>query len=340
MDKAQILITIFRLSLHYSNLFQTCFQYFYLIHRYETTNGIKVRQTSYMVGNNRVVTGYYSYIGPDGKLYTTHYTSDQNGYRATGSHLPVQDGNGPPAPIIYGEPIGGPVQNQFGSSTPGPFVSTTPFGPNPPYSPSYSPTTLQPIVSSTTPLQTYTPSPQSYAPPLQPYVPPSKRLPFPVYRQPPQPGYTYDNPRVNSPYSVVSQQTPAPLVAPIPFNDNSAASSTNSPYQSNGPVQFKPYIPPPQTVTSTPRPFIANQPDTVLITPKPSSFYQSNNLLISQNLAPPYLSVNPLNSSPQGSQNFYPNSFSDTFQATEPTVSPLTVTNLNYRKKRNEEKLS
>lgn len=335
-----------------------------------------------MVGNNRVVTGYYSYIGPDGKLYTTHYTSDQNGYRATGSHLPVQDGNGPPAPIVYGEPIGGPAPNQFPSSTPGPFVSTTPFGPNPAYSPAYSPTTLSPIVSSSTPFQTYTPTPQSYAPtpqsyaPMpqsygptpqsygptpQPYIPPSKRLPFPIYRQPPQSGYTYDNPRVNSPYSVVSQQTPAPLsyptptytpassntagttlAPPIPFNDyNSVASSTNSPLQGGGPVQFKPYIPPPQIVTSTPRPFnnfSPNQPDTILITPKPAYQQPPNSFSINQNLVPPYLSVSPLNSSPQASQNFYPTAFSDSFQQTPSTVAPLTVTNFNFRKKRDEEK--
>lgn len=342
-----------------------------LIHRYETTNGIKVRQTSYMLGNNRVVTGYYSYIGPDGKLYTTHYTSDQNGYRATGSHLPVQDSNAQPVPVIYNEPINGPIPNQFVSSTPLPFVSSTPpFGQNP----AYSPTTLSPIVvSSSTPFQSYAPTPQSYAPPPQSYapppqsyVPPSKRLPFPVYRQPPQTGYVYDNPRINSPYSVVSQQTPAPipfptyspapsninsrvtttLAPPNSFNDfNSAQSSTVSPLQDNGPVQFRPYIPPPPPiVTSTPRPFnnfSPNQPDTVLITPKP--IYQQpqlpNSLSVNQNLLPPYLSVGPLNSSPQtGPQNFFPTALSDTYQPSPPTVAPLTITNLNFRKKRDDEK--
>lgn len=300
-----------------------------------------------MVGNTRVVTGYYSYIGPDGKIYTTHYTSDQNGYRATGSHLPVQDGNAQPTPIIYG----GSVPNQFVSSTPAPFDSSTPFGQNP----AYSPTTLSPIVSSSTPYQSYTPPPQ-------PYVPPSKRLPFPVYRQPPQSGYIYDNPRVNSPYSVVSQQTSAPfpsstytpapsninsritttLAPPIPFNDfNSVSSST--PFPDDVPVQFKPYIPPPPIVTSTPRPFnnfSPNQPDTVFITPKPA--YQQpplpNSLSINQNLLPPYLAVGPLNSSPQGLQNLYPNTLGETYQPSPQTVAPLTVTNLNFRKKRDEEK--
>lgn len=311
-----------------------------------------------MVGNNRVVTGYYSYIGPDGKLYTTHYTSDQNGYRASGSHLPVQDGDAQPTPINYGEPIRVPVPipNQFESSTPGPFFSSTPFGPNP----AYSPSTLSPIVSSSTPFQSYTPSPQSYAPAPQSFLPPSKRLPFPVYRQPPQSGYIYDNPRVNSAYSVVSQQTPAPvsfpsssytsapsninsriattLAPPIPFNDfNSVPSSTTSPFENDAPVQFKQYIPPPPIVSSTPRPF-NNQPETVLITPRPS-FQQPqlpNSLSVNQNLLPPYLSVGPLNSSPP--QRFFPTAFGENIQPLPQTVAPLTVTNLNFRKKRDDAK--
>lgn len=35
-----------------------------------------------------VVTGYYSYFGPDGVEYKVEYTADQNGYQATGEHLP------------------------------------------------------------------------------------------------------------------------------------------------------------------------------------------------------------------------------------------------------------
>lgn len=341
---------------HFKHAFHLFF--FFQIRRYETTNGIKVRQTSYMVGNNRVVTGYYSYIGPDGKLYTTYYTSDQNGYRASGSHLPVQDGNAQPTPQVYAEPFGGPISNQFVSSTPAPFVSTSPFGPNP----SYSPTTLSPIVSSSTPFQSYTPTPQTFLPP-----PPSKRLPFPVYRQPPQSGYLYNNPRVNTPYSVVSQQTPSPisfptssytpspsninsritttLAPPNPFNNfNSAPSSTAGPLENDITVQFKQYIPPPiPFASSTPRPFnnfSPNQADAILITPKPLYQQQQlpNSLSINQNLLPPYLSVGPLNSSPRGPQNFFPTAFGDNFQTSPQTVAPLTVTNLNFRKKRDDEK--
>lgn len=293
-----------------------------------------------MVGNNRVVTGYYSYIGPDGKVYTTQYTADQNGYRATGSHLPVQDGNVQPGPIIYGEPIGGP-------SSPTPFVATTPF----------ASTTLSPIVSSTTPFQSYVPAPQSFAPP-------PKRLPFPVYRQPVESGYVCNGPRINSPYASVSQQTPAPIsfptstyapapsntnsriittpAPPIRYNDfNSAPSSTIIPYENDITVQFKQYIPPPPIVTPNPNNYPSNQPDTILITPKP--LYQQpqlpNSISISQNLVPPpYISVGPLNSSPQRQQTSFSTGFSDNIQPGPQTVAPLTVTNFNYRKKRDDVK--
>lgn len=282
-----------------------------------------------MVGNNRVVTGYYSYTGPDGKIYTTHYIADQNGYRATASHLPV-----PEVPIVYTEQIRAPVP-QYVSSTPAPFVPTTPIGRSPDYA-AY-PSTISPIVSSSTPYQ-------SYAIP-----PPAKRLPFPVYRQPtPSGGYVYNNPA----YASVSQQTPAPIPAssntnsrittlapPAPFNDfNSAQSSTITPFESDITVQFKQYIPPSPIVTSTPRPF--NGPDTVVITPKP--IYQQaplpNTVTISERLIPPHLAVGPLNSPSQGSQNYYPTAYSDPLRPSPQSVSPLTITDLAFRKKREDEK--
>lgn len=359
--------------------------------RYETTNGIKVRQTSYMNGPYRVVNGYYSYVGPDGKIYTTHYTADQNGYRATGSHLPVQDTAVQPLPNIQSTPGPGP----YFSSTPPPFISSTPpgiytpstaFGSPSPYNdvPSstpyrgqyqaynsgYSPTTVSPIVSSSTPFVSTT-SPYSA----------TRRPHFPVYGPPPtaEPfrGYDYTNPKINSPYAVVSQQTQNPVfisseppinrfpfetatssninsritttVAPPSFaNDfNGIPSSTISPFGNEAPGRFKEYVPPNSIVASTPRPFnsfLPNQPDTVFITPRPS-FNQPrlpNSLSINQNLLPPYLAVGPLNSSP-GSQNIFrdnanfigrsPLEFNEPVRPLPQSVAPLTVTNLNYRKK-------
>lgn len=62
----------------------------YLILRYETDNQIRVEQTGFQNGDENVVRGSYSYVGPDGVTYTTHYIADRNGYRAYGAHLPTQ----------------------------------------------------------------------------------------------------------------------------------------------------------------------------------------------------------------------------------------------------------
>ncbi|XP_031625716.1 extensin-2-like [Contarinia nasturtii] len=350
---------------------------------YETTNGIKVRQTSYMVGNDRVVVGYYSYIGPDGKIYTTNYRADQNGYRASGSHLPPQDTVQPlpfnpsasgPAPFVSSTPAPfiSSTPGPFVSSTPGPFVSPTPFAsPSPynvpsstpyrepyPFNGEYNPTTASPIVSSST-----------LAPVASSVAPLSRRPHFPIYVQPTPPfqGYAYNNPRINTPYSVVSQQTPAPFYSPStqpPINRfsyvtaqsninsrinhfNSIPSSTSAYVTDDEPVQFKKYIPPIPIVSSTPRPFNSiapNQGNEILITPKPY-FNQPrlpNSLSINENLLPPHLSVGPLNSSPElrngfrGNVNFINN---PPFEFnSQPSVAPLTVTNLNYRKKRDFDK--
>lgn len=344
---------------------------FYFIHRYETTNGIKVRQTSYMVGNNRVVVGYYSYIGPDGKVYTTHYTADQFGYRATGSHLPVQDTAvqplrpGPfisstPAPFISSTPA------PFISSTPAPFVSSTPFSFNVPSSPTYPvpfPTTPSPIVSSSsTPFASSTPF-VSTVPPLNR---PWNQRPFPVYTKPvlPYQGYDYYNARINAPYSVVSQQKPyfqssseSPLNPYITAPSNTRITTTLAPPISGGfnnfsppfnaQVQFKEYIPPIPNripIASTPRPFnTLNEPGTVLITPKPAINQQPqlpNTLSINQNILPPYLSVGPLNSPlrpgniPSEFIGRQPFEFNDQIRPLPQAVAPLTVTDLNFRKKR------
>lgn len=352
----------------------------FLYHSYETTNGIKVRQTSYMRGNNRVIVGYYSYIGPDSKIYTTHYTADEYGYRAKSSHLPVQDVAVQPLPFVSSTPFSdpGPFATPapfIVSSTSPPFVSSAaPFRASSPYSdgPSSTPyraayqpynigysSTASPIVSSSTPFAS-TISPQFSEP---------KRPRFPIYGQPTAPfrGYSYTNPRINSHYSVVAQQTPAPVffssstkqplrrfpIAAVASNESprvtpqfgngfNEISSTPLPFQDDIP-RFKEYIPPAPIVSSTPRPFNNIQPDTVLITPKPAYNPPQlpNSLSINQNLLPPYLSVGPLTSPPRP-QNIFRNN--DNFirspqfefnESVQSSVAPLTVTDLNFRKKRN-----
>lgn len=84
---------------------------------YETDNAIKVKQESTGYGPNKVVRGYYSYVGDDGITYTTNYIADRFGYRAYGAHLPTQPDT------IYNRP----VNNQyFGSSTPQPPIYNRP----------------------------------------------------------------------------------------------------------------------------------------------------------------------------------------------------------------------
>lgn len=90
-------------------------------YEYQTDNGIKVKQDSIGYGANKVVRGYYSYIGTDGVPYTVNYIADRFGYRAYGAHLPTQ----PDAVYdqtklpVYNRPVN---NNQYYvSSTPGPL---------------------------------------------------------------------------------------------------------------------------------------------------------------------------------------------------------------------------
>ncbi|XP_035908183.1 cuticle protein CP14.6-like [Anopheles stephensi] len=60
-------------------------------YNYETSNGIKARQTS---DNGVTATGEYSFVGPDGASYSVVYVADENGFQPQGAHLPTE----PPAP--------------------------------------------------------------------------------------------------------------------------------------------------------------------------------------------------------------------------------------------------
>lgn len=196
--------------------------------RYETTNGIKARQTSYMVGNDRVVTGYYSYIGPDGKTYTVNYIADRNGYRATGSHLPVQPGI---QPAIAVQPLSPPDPGSYPSSTPfPPFGSSTPF----PSSPFPSSTIAPPPYSSRPPFPPSpfppSPSPPSYYPPAQRpnYLPPQSYVPSTTIVPPPyySPSSTEFTPTVR-PFPTFSPSSPTYL-PPLP--SSTYIPSTTTPF--------------------------------------------------------------------------------------------------------------
>lgn len=68
--------------------------------QYETSNGISAHEQGYVKNaghkehETQVAEGYYSYVGQDGKKITVHYSADENGFRATGDHLPTP----PPVP--------------------------------------------------------------------------------------------------------------------------------------------------------------------------------------------------------------------------------------------------
>ncbi|KFB36071.1 AGAP006095-PA-like protein [Anopheles sinensis] len=56
-------------------------------YNYETSNGIKARQSS---DNGVSAAGEYSFVGPDGASYSVVYVADENGFQPQGAHLPVE----------------------------------------------------------------------------------------------------------------------------------------------------------------------------------------------------------------------------------------------------------
>ncbi|XP_026471258.1 endocuticle structural glycoprotein SgAbd-2-like [Ctenocephalides felis] len=66
---------------------------------YETGNGISQQESGHLENQGseneeQVVSGSYSYTGPDGNVYTVQYRADSNGFQAFGDHLPTA----PPVP--------------------------------------------------------------------------------------------------------------------------------------------------------------------------------------------------------------------------------------------------
>ncbi|XP_055693213.1 endocuticle structural glycoprotein ABD-5-like [Lutzomyia longipalpis] len=59
---------------------------------YLTANGIATAEQGALKqsneGNVLVRQGSWAYLGPDNVKYIVNYVADENGYRATGSHLP------------------------------------------------------------------------------------------------------------------------------------------------------------------------------------------------------------------------------------------------------------
>lgn len=98
-------------------------------YEYETDNAIKVKQESSGYGPNKVVRGYYSYVGTDGITYTTNYIADRFGYRAYGAHLPTQPNvsyNPSAVPVYNRPPIAAPVYNRPVSNPVNYYVTSTP----------------------------------------------------------------------------------------------------------------------------------------------------------------------------------------------------------------------
>lgn len=69
---------------------------FSLINRYETGNNIIAEETGFLKDINEehpngvlVQHGQYTYTAPDGQIVNVQYTADENGFHATGDHIPT-----------------------------------------------------------------------------------------------------------------------------------------------------------------------------------------------------------------------------------------------------------
>lgn len=256
--------------------------------RYETDNGIQAHETSVQNGNDKVVRGSYSYVGPDGLVYTVNYVADKYGYRAYGAHLPTQ----PDAVINQ-------VQRIASSpSTIDPYIVQT--NPN-----------IRPGVIQVSPDFTY--SSTTIAPPIVRTTlisPPEQIITYSTTPSPYRKGL-YDTPLPEITYS----STPSPILEPniiIPSNTmqpplqyipSISTPVTRFPYISATNVNLEEFI-----YSSTPRPSY-NQPlpsssqstytdysdnDTVYITPPPKTYIHpvTTYEYLQRELLPPYPAQN------------------------------------------------
>lgn len=220
-------------------------------YEYETTNGIKVKQDSTGYGPNKVVRGYYSYIGSDGVPYTVNYIADRFGYRAYGAHLPTQPDASYEQPRPQVPVYVRPVNNQV-------FVSSTQAPPQ-----SYNRPGSNQVYVSSTPAPAY-----SYNRPgsNQVYV---SSTPAPVYNRPVNSqGYITSTPTALSVHPLQSQhqtQTayypqesiqshPIYVAEPSPAN---YISITPKPFNNRSPILSQPIynVVTPSTVYQAPPPF-------------------------------------------------------------------------------------
>lgn len=68
--------------------------FFFLYFSFETSDGQSKQETGELIHpgteNEAIaVRGAYSYVGPDGNVYTVTYIADENGFQPQGVHLPT-----------------------------------------------------------------------------------------------------------------------------------------------------------------------------------------------------------------------------------------------------------
>jgi Insect cuticle protein len=182
-------------------------------YEYETDNNIKAKQESTGYGANKVVRGYYSYIGADGVPYTVNYIADRFGYRASGAHLPTQ----PDA--VYDQtklPVYRPSNNPY-------YVSST-----------AAPPQVYPLQSQNYQHQTQTA-----------YYPQSSLSTQPIYVTDSAPSnYINITPKPFNNYFPTSTQPPLSILPPYNNYISSSPEYSNSPYYNSGfsSTTSRPYV--------------------------------------------------------------------------------------------------